>query len=122
MPEFGKRSEECLESCDVRIQKVLREAIKHYDFSVIKGHRGKDEQNDAFREGNSQLKFPSSKHNKHPSQAVDIVPYPVDWENLGRFKALAEVIKNACFDVGEEDLHWGHDLWQWDAPHWQLGK
>tara|TARA_R110000796_G_scaffold246179_1_gene370822 strand:- start:1112 stop:1480 length:369 start_codon:yes stop_codon:yes gene_type:complete len=122
MAEFGKRSEECLASCDERIQLVLREAIKHYDFAVIKGHRGEDEQNEAFRSGNSQLKFPFSKHNQHPSKAVDIVPYPVDWDNQARFKTLAQVIKGSAEKVGVEDIHWGYDLWQWDAPHWQLGK
>ena len=121
MAEFGKRSEECLASCDERIQLVLREAIKHYDFAVIKGHRGEEEQNEAFNSGNSQLRFPLSKHNKHPSQAVDIVPYPVDWDNQQRFRDLAVVVKSACDTVGVS-LNWGYDLWEWDAPHWQIGR
>ena len=106
MPEFGKRSEECLESCDPRIQEVLREAIKHYDFAVIKGHRGEDEQNEAFDTGNSKLRFPQSKHNKHPAQAVDVVPYPVDWENQQRFNLMkgdyqphTGAVKKASFTV-----------------------
>ena len=63
MAEFGKRSEECLASCDERIQLVLREAIKHYDFAVIKGHRGEEEQNRAFQDGKSNAKWGQSKHN-----------------------------------------------------------
>lgn len=120
MAEFGKRSEECLESCDERIQLVLREAIKHYDFAVIKGHRGEEEQNEAFDTGNSKLKFPQSKHNKHPAQAVDVVPYPVDWENQQRFNELADVIKAACAKTEAVTLHWGYDLWRWDMPHWEI--
>lgn len=122
MPEFGKRSEECLASCDKRIVAVLREAIKFYDFAVIEGNRSEEKQNEYFDSGASKLKFPYSKHNKLPSLAVDIVPYPVDWENQQRFKQLSSVIKEVCADLGEDDLHWGYDLWKWDLPHWELTR
>ena len=122
MYSFGDRSELCLSTCDPRIVKTLRDAIKYYDFSVIKGFRDKEEQNKAYFDGASKLMFPQSNHNKTPSQAVDIVPYPIDWHNLQRFHELAEVIKKSCIRVEEEDLHWGFDLWNWDLPHWQLGK
>ena len=121
MPEFGKRSELNLSSCDERIIKVLREAIKHYDFSVLEGHRSEEKQNEYFDSGNSKLRFPYSKHNKFPSLAVDIVPYPVDWENQHRFFELSKVIKEACEKEGV-DLKWGYDLWKWDAPHWELER
>ena len=122
MAYFGGRSERGLATCDERIVKVLREAIKHYDFSVICGHRDKETQNKAFREGASKLEFPRSKHNSLPSQAADVVPYPVDWNNLDRFNELNKVIKEACVTVGEEELFNGYDLWDWDYPHWQIGK
>ncbi len=122
MPHFGTRSTRELDTCDKRIKKVLNEAIKHYDFSVLKGTRGKTEQNRAYQEGASQLMFPHSKHNSSPSQAVDIVPYPVDWNDKQRFHDLNEVIKKACNKVGEDDMNWGFDLWGWDMPHYQLGR
>ena len=120
MPNFGKRSLERLETCDPKIQWVMHEAIKHYDFSVLEGHRGEDKQQECFETGASKVKFPNSKHNKYPSLAVDIVPYPVDWENLQRFQELSEVVKEACKTVGVSNLHWGYDMWKWDLPHWEI--
>ena len=122
MPSFGTKSQERLETCDPQIQLVLQEAIKHYDFSVLEGHRTEEKQQEYFESGASKVKFPNSKHNVYPAMAVDVVPYPIDWDNLQRFKELSEVIKEACKTVGIENLHWGFDLWQWDMPHWELRK
>ena len=51
---------------------------------------------------------------------MDIVPYPVDWENLQRFQELSDVVKEACRTVGVSNLHWGYDMWKWDLPHWEI--
>jgi peptidoglycan L-alanyl-D-glutamate endopeptidase CwlK len=120
MPSFGNRSLDCLETVHPDIQLVLHEAIKHYDFSVIEGHRTKEKQDEFFKTGASKLPFPKSKHNQYPSLAVDIVPYPIDWENLQRFHELAEVVYVAAEKHGVTNLHWGYDLWEWDMPHWEL--
>ena len=48
MPEFGTKSRERLETCDPKIQLVLEEAIKHYDFSVLEGHRTEEKQQEYF--------------------------------------------------------------------------
>ena len=42
---------------------------------IVCGHRNKEDQNKAFAEGKSKLKWPKGKHNKLPSQAVDAAPY-----------------------------------------------
>lgn len=64
MPKFGTRSRSNLETCHENLQKLFNEVIKHYDCSVICGHRGQQEQDQAFHDGRSKLKFPQSKHNK----------------------------------------------------------
>ena len=120
MPSFGKRSQEKLQDCDPRIQLVLQEAIKHYDFSVLEGYRTEEKQQEYFESGASKVQYPNSKHNLCPAMAVDVVPYPIDWDNLQRFKELSKVIKTACETVGVDNLHWGFDLWQWDMPHWEI--
>lgn len=120
MPKFGTRSRGNLNQCHPDLVSVAEVAIMDYDFSVIEGHRPKSEQDEAFKTGASKLKFPYSKHNTLPSFAMDIVPYPVDWENLHRFQELAVVVKKAADRLGV-DIHWGYDLWGWDMPHWQLG-
>jgi peptidoglycan L-alanyl-D-glutamate endopeptidase CwlK len=120
MPEFGSRSKEKLKTCDPQIQMVLEEAIKHYDFSILEGHRTEEKQQEYFKSGASKVQFPDSKHNVSPSMAVDVVPYPIDWSDLHRFKELSEVIKEACETVEVDNLNWGFDLWQWDMPHWEI--
>ncbi len=88
MPEFSQTSEERLKTCHPDIVAVCRELIKQYDFAVLCGHRNEAAQNAAYDKGNSHVRYPKSAHNKTPSLAVDIVPYPVDWENLARFREL----------------------------------
>lgn len=88
MPSFSKKSLAALESCHPDLQAVCRELIKQYDFSVLEGHRGKEAQEAAYAAGNSRLHYPASKHNRRPALAVDMVPYPVDWSNLARFREM----------------------------------
>jgi len=49
-------------------------------------------QDKAFSEGMSTKKWPLSEHNSWPSKAIDIAPYPIDWEDEKRFFRLAIVI------------------------------
>lgn len=126
MSKFSNRSEEKLSTCHPDIQAVCRELIKQYDFSVLEGHRGKAEQNKAFESGHSQLIYPQSAHNKTPSHAVDIAPYPIDWVNLMRFRelwhrfdALAQFMR-ARGEIDSE-FEWGGD-WSSlkDYPHIEI--
>lgn len=80
MPTFGSASRAQLATCDPRLQKVLNEAIKYFDFVVVEGHRGKEAQNRAYAKKLSQLPWPKGNHNALPSRAADIAPYPVDWK------------------------------------------
>ena len=41
-------------------------------------------QEEAFKSGHTQLRWPHGKHNKQPSMAVDVTPYPLDWKNSKR--------------------------------------
>ena len=78
MPRFGTKSKMQLHTCDERLVDLFREVVKHFDCTVIEGHRGKEKQNEAYNKGNSKIKFPNGKHNKSPSVAVDVAPYPID--------------------------------------------
>jgi peptidoglycan L-alanyl-D-glutamate endopeptidase CwlK len=106
----------------------MYEAIKVSDFSVICGFRGEKEQNEAYARGNSKLKWPQSKHNQTPSMAVDIVPYPIDWNDELRFRTLGAVVKEIWSQLPPEkkegyELSWGGD-WKTfkDLPHFELRK
>jgi hypothetical protein len=126
---FSKLSLARLETCDHRVQMVLRRAITRYDFTVLCGHRGKQEQNDAFERGASKLRWPQSKHNKTPSLAVDIAPFPIDWDNLERFREMARVIMDEANKAGIK-LRWGGDFNMngkpddkfIDMPHFEINE
>lgn len=103
---FSKKSLSVLNTCDPRLIEICNEAIKLMDFSVIEGYRGEIEQNKAFNEGHSKLKFPLSSHNKQPSLAVDLAPYPIDWNNRERFILLAGLMVGIGHQKGY-NIRWG---------------
>lgn len=88
MPKFSKTSKDRLATCHPDLQAVCNELIKQYDFSVLCGRRGEREQNEAYKKGTSNVRYPNSAHNKVPSLAVDIAPYPIDWDNISRFNEM----------------------------------
>ena len=126
MPKFSKRSLTQLDSCHVVLQRLLRRVIERTDFTVLQGHRGQQEQDKAYTEGKSKLKFPFSRHNVSPSMACDIVPFPVDFQDIDRFKELAAVVKEEWALMPESEKlryrleHGGDWLTFSDWPHWQI--
>jgi peptidoglycan L-alanyl-D-glutamate endopeptidase CwlK len=106
MPRFSKRSLDNLATCSSLLQLIAKEAIEYTDFSVIWGHRSKEKQDMFFREGYSDLKWPFSKHNKVPSEAFDIVPWPINWDDRERFFFLAGVVLSIA-KRREISLRWG---------------
>ena len=113
MPEFSPLSKRRLAECHPDLQKLMNEVIKQYDIVVLCGFRGKDEQDKAFREGKSKLPFPKSKHNVTPSLAVDIAPYPVDWNDLKRFWHMVGFVKATAIQMGIK-IRMGAD---WDGDN-----
>lgn len=113
MASFGKRSLQRLNSCEPRLVEILKEAIEVYDFTILQGHRGEEEQQDFYERGLSKVQFPNSKHNKTPSMAVDIAPYPIDWEDTKRFFYLAGIITSIAHRKGYK-IRWGGN---WDMDY-----
>ena len=121
MPSFGTNSKRHRDTCHPDLQRVLNEAIKHYDFSVIWGHRGQAEQDRAYSEGNSQLRWPKSKHNKYPSHAFDVIPYPNGFKNPDEeFYVLATYILSAASKCGVCVRWGGHWTSLKDLAHFEL--
>lgn len=129
MPNFSKKSLDILSTCELPLQLLMRTAIgSGSDFTILCGHRGEEEQMEAYRSGHSKLKYPKSKHNTLPSQAVDIAPFPIDWSDAARFKKLSLHIKEVWESLSEIEkggwtLEWGGDFKSFpDMPHYQLVK
>ena len=113
MPRFGNRSTKELNTLHPDLKEVLNEAIKHFDFSILEGHRNEDRQSKMVQEGKSHLSYPNSKHNKVPSEAVDFAPYPIDFSDEERFIYFAGFIMGIGKQKGIE-LIWGGD-WNRDT-------
>ena len=115
MPSFGTSSQEHLDTCHKDLQAICNLVIEHYDFTVMEGHRSGKRQNELFRQGKSKLQAGESKHNSDPSRAVDIAPYPINWDDHSRFYLLAGFMFQAAAQL-DVNLRWGGD-WDGDWEH-----
>ena len=109
MPKFGKKSKENLKGLDAKIVNVLNQAIKHFDFTIIEGLRTLETQKGYVAKGVS--KTLESKHLK--GKAVDIAPYPIDYDDTERFVYLGGFILGVASQLGVK-LRWGLD-WDMDT-------
>ena len=132
MYKFGNRSLKNLETCDPALQAVVNRVMEWQvmDFSVTEGHRSIERQQKLFKQGRSKLDGinKKGKHNYMPSRAVDLAPYPIDYQDLDRFKILAGLMFAAAAEEGVV-IRWGGDWdmdWNmaegdsWDKPHFEL--
>ena len=126
MPSFGTSSHSRLVTCERDIQTVMIEAIKYFDFSVLEGHRPIEKQHDYWKQGRKMLDGANplhreswyiadkekvithvdgyekkGNHNYEPSRAIDIAPYPIDWNNFIAFNGLAALILSISEDFIE---------------------
>jgi peptidoglycan L-alanyl-D-glutamate endopeptidase CwlK len=128
MPKYSNRSKEKLESCHPDLQNLFNEVIKNYDCTIIEGFRSNECQEELYCQGKSKLKAGKSKHNQSPSLAIDVVPYPINWNNrigfyhfVGYVKATADQlnIKIRCGADWDNDNDL-HDQTFFDLPHFEL--
>ena len=113
MPRFGSRSINRLKTCDQKLQELFYEVVKHFDCSIIEGNRGEERQNKAYADGKSKVKYPNGKHNKFPSVAVDVAPYPIDWSDRDRFHYFGGFVLGVAKQMGM-NIRWGGD-WNQDT-------
>ncbi len=106
--------------CDQRLQQIAHAAIELADFTVITGFRSQAQQDEAVANGRSQTPWPTSKHNAMPALAMDLAPYPIDWNDIPAFEALASIVKRCASDLGIP-ITWGGDWTHLrDFPHFEL--
>lgn len=126
MPEFSTKSKERLATCHKDLQTLFNDVIKEFDCSIVCGYRGQKEQDSAFAKGASKLKWPRSKHNINPAEAVDVMPYPIDWKDIEKVKLFGAFVKSKARELKkagklENRIEWGGD-WQAfkDYPHYEI--
>lgn len=120
MPSFSTRSKKNLAGAHPLLQQLFNEVIKDFDCTVLDSQRGKAAQEEAFRRGNSKARHGQSPHNYAPSLAVDVVPYPIDWDNIAAFRRLVNVVKRKAKALGIP-ISCGADWRSFkDYPHHEL--
>ena len=118
--KLGTRSLQNLSGVNPDMVAVVKRAIEitEVDFTVIEGIRHINRQRELLKAGKS-----TTLNSRHiTGHAVDMVPYPVDWEDLERFELMAEAMKEAADEL-DIPIVWGGD-WKsfYDAPHFELDR
>ena len=118
--KLGTRSLQNLSGVHPDLVAVVKRAIQitEQDFTVIEGVRNIERQRELYRKGAS--KTLNSRH--LTGHAVDMVPWPVDWNDLDRFEVVSEAMKAAAEELNIP-IVWGGD-WKsfYDAPHYELNR
>lgn len=117
MPEFSIKSKEKLNTCNEDLKRLFNEVIKYHDCTIIEGHRTMERQKELYREGKS--KTLESNHLPLPSNAVDVMPCPIKWDDLEGQHMFATYVYNKAMELGIR-VRWGGNFKSfYDAPHWE---
>jgi hypothetical protein len=131
MYKYSKKSMARLETCHPDIQKVLLEAIKHVDLTIIEGVRTREIQEEYVRTGKS--KTMNSKHLKQSdgySHAVDVMAWPIKWNDWKRNAYVNGFLVGLAQGMGvklRSGIDWDGDFdvsehTFLDAPHLELDE
>lgn len=135
MATYGRASRQRLSTAHPDLRRWAERLILRFDHTVVCGHRGKEDQEEAFRNGKSKVHYPDSRHNYFPSLALDLAPWDsirgvIDWDHPERFILLAGMGLELAASM-DLPITWGGD---WDSdtfmrdhsfkdfPHFQLPK
>jgi len=109
VPKLGKRSKKRLEGVDSRLIDLLERVCKYFDITVIEGKRSQERQDMLVKQGKSKTKF--GKHVQ--GKAVDIAPYPIDWNARDDFHMLGGFVLGVANQMGLR-VRWG-GCWRYDS-------
>ena len=113
--KWSPRSKGIYDQLDERLQRLvtrLRDEV--VDITLIApdgGHRDRITQNGMFENGVSTLKYPHSKHNRWPSLAVDLQPYPYP-RNENKLWGSLGYIAGRAYEIAYQEgfkIRWGGD-------------
>lgn len=134
MSFLGEASNAKLDTCHPDLQRLIRKVAERVNFTVLCGHRNQADQNEAVRTGKSKTRWPNSRHNSYPSEAVDVWPYAagINWEDVPAAARLMGYIQATADEMGikirlgmDWDMDWrsaGKDPGEnfYDGPHIEL--
>ena len=141
--QLSQKSLDRLKGVDERLVKVVKRAIElsTIDFMVLEGVRTREQCMVNYGKGRTVAQCsakgvpakyaqPSAAKvtwlnnpfaSKHVSgKAVDLVPYPVDWQDLKKFDAIAKAMLQSAKELGFS-VRWGAD-WDGDGKPRERGE
>ena len=131
MPAFGSSSLKALSEAHPLLRRLMSTAMGRatpsQDFMILDAQRGRAAQERAFAQGFSKVHYGDSAHNWSPSVALDVAPYPVDWNDKKRFVDLAQKLILPIAKELNIPIRWlgdpngdGNIADGWDFPHYEL--
>ena len=125
MFSLSKRSLDRLNGVDPRLVAVVKRAIEitTQDFMVLEGLRTPQRQAELYAQGRTAPGPVVTWTMQSPhleGRAVDLVPYPVDWNTLSKFDAIAKAMFDAAKEQGVS-IRWGAD-WDRDGKPRERGE
>ena len=113
MNQFSRQSQEKLLECNPDLQELFTHVLQAHDCTIMEGFRGQEKQDEYYRTGKSKVKYPEGKHNRKPSMAIDVSPYPINWRDTKRFYYFAGIVKGIAASLNI-NIRWGGD---WDSDN-----
>lgn len=122
---LGAKSLERLQGVDERLVRVVKRAIQltTQDFSVLEGVRSVARQKELYAQGRTKPgKIVTwTMRSKHiEGKAVDLVPYPLDWNTASKFDAISKAMFAAAAELNVP-LRWGAN-WDGDGKPRERGE
>jgi peptidoglycan L-alanyl-D-glutamate endopeptidase CwlK len=104
MPKFSKTSKENLYSCDRDLQILFEKVVESFDCTILEGHRSIEKQQKLYNKGKSQIDGINKKsmHNYKPSRAVDVISYPINWDDINTHYYFAGYVKGIAQQLYEQ--------------------
>jgi peptidoglycan L-alanyl-D-glutamate endopeptidase CwlK len=138
MYQLGNKSKDKLKGVHPTLVRVIERAIElsSQDFMVLEGLRTPERQAELYAQGRTKpgqvvtwtLKSRHFVQADGWGHAVDIAPYPLDWNDIKKFEAIADAMFQASKELGTP-IRWGADWDQdgrprekgeTDSPHFEL--
>ena len=136
---FSERSLNNLKGVHPKLVAVVKRALElsPIDFTVLEGVRSQARQDELWAQGRTKpgpvvtWVQTSGTHGIQADgygHAVDLAPYPIDWNDLERFEQVSEAMFAAAKELGVT-LRWGgnwdmddkpHEHGESDNPHFEL--
>lgn len=114
MNKWGKKSLFHYKTLHPDLKVLADEVLKIHNCSLFQGYRDEETQNKYYNNGTSKVKYPYSKHNIEPSEAMDLAPYipgedPYDMERVLVFAGIVIGIADKLYREGTmaNRLKWG---------------